>query len=51
MKKLTFPVLMVKGNAWVPQRFWEYVTVFDETQYIALLEQGFNPRKYEDYSM
>lgn len=38
---MKYPILLVKGDAFTPKRFWHYVTVFDDTQYNDLIEKGF----------
>jgi DNA/RNA endonuclease G (NUC1) len=38
---MNYPILMVRGNAFIPKRFWNYVTVFNEEQYENLIKKGF----------
>ncbi len=43
MEKVTdiSPKLMIRGKVNIPERFWDYVTVFDDKQFQDLLEKGF----------
>lgn len=43
---MNFPVIMVKGNAWTPQRFWYYETAENQEQKDELEEQGFVESTY-----